>query len=149
MLLILVLTFGSSSVMPFVTPGSTGFGIGPRKDPALFAANLATRMVWFLRPDVFPWENDAGMVLRVTEMTKKIEHKGINNRLLRELGWVQVRGNRPNPRNSELSLWQREELLGLRNELLGLRKKPADFIAHVFGSCDSVWLERCSGRRSR
>jgi hypothetical protein len=143
-LLMLVLTYGSSSVTPFVAIGGKGFEVGGRKDPAQFAANLATRMLWFLRPKAFPWEADEGMVLRVSEMTKKIEHKGVNNRLLREIGWVQDHGSRPNPRNSELSLRPREELLQLRKELLSLRKKPESFIAHVFRSCDSVWVERCS-----
>jgi hypothetical protein len=84
------------------------------------------------------------MVLRISEMTKKIEHKGVNNRLLRELGWVQVRGRRPNPRNSELDLRPVDELLELRAELLSLLGDPAGFIARVFHSHDSAWVERCS-----
>lgn len=44
-----------------------------------------------------------------------------------------------------MSLRPTEELLSLRRELLSLRKKPADFIAQVLGSHDSVWVERCSG----
>ena len=58
---------------------------------------------------------------------------------------MKVRGNRPTPRNTEMSLRPVEELLSLRRELLSLRKKPADFIARVFGSHDSVWVERCLG----
>ena len=77
-------------------------------------------------------------------MTKKIEHKGVTNRLLCEMGWVQVRGSRDNPRNSDLSLRPVEELLELRAELLSLRKDLARFIAQVFHSDDSVWVERCS-----
>jgi hypothetical protein len=143
-LLMLVVTMGTSSVTPFVATGGKGFEVGRRKDPKQFAANLATRMLWFLRPKAFPWEVDDGMVLRIAEMTKKIEHKGVNNRFLRELGWVQVHGSRPNPRNSEMSLRPANELLQLRRELLSLRKKPEAFIARVFHSQDSVWVERCS-----
>jgi hypothetical protein len=143
-LLMLVLTFRSSSVTPAVGGKAAGFEVGPHKDPGLFAANLATRMLWFLRPEAFPWDQDEGMVLRISEMTKKIEHKGVNNRLLRELGWVQVRGRRPNPRNSELDLRPVDELLELRAELLSLLGDPAGFIARVFHSHDSAWVERCS-----
>lgn len=142
-LLMLVITYGSSSVTPSVSKSGKGFELTKRKDPAQFSANLATRMLWFLRPNEFPWEADDGMVLRISEMTKKLEHKGVNNRFLREVGWVKVQGSRPNPRNSELSL-RREELLCLRKELLSLRKNAADFIGRVFQSQDSVWVERCS-----
>jgi len=143
-LLMLVVTMGTSSVTPSVAVGGKGFEAGQRKDPKQFAANLATRMLWFLRPKSFPWEVDNGVVLRVSEMTKKIEHKGVNNRFLRELGWVQVHGSRPNPRNSEMTLRPASELLELRKELLSLRKNPTAFIARVFHSQDSVWVERCS-----
>jgi hypothetical protein len=144
-LLMLVLTFSASSVTPTVPAKSTHFEAGPRKDPLLFAASMITRMLWFLHPEAFPWEEDDGMVLRVSEMTKKIEHKGVTNRLLREMGWVQDHGKRSNPRNSDLSLRPVDELLKLRTELLSLRKDPAGFVAQVFHSHDSVWLERCSG----
>jgi hypothetical protein len=143
-LLMLVLTFSSSSVTPTVVVNGSGFEAGPRKDAAQFAANLVTRMLWFLRPRAFPWDQDDGMVLRISEMTKKIEHKGVGNRFLRELGWVQVQGNRPNPRNSELQLRPEGELLRLRSELLSLRKDAVGFIACVFRSRDEVWVERCS-----
>ena len=144
-LLMLVLTFSASSVTPTVPAKSHHFEAGPRKDPALFAASMVTRMLWFLHPEAFPWEQDEGTVLRVSEMTKKIEHKGVTNRLLRELGWVQDRGGRDNPRNTDLSLRPVDELLKLRAELLSLRRDPAGFVAQVFRSHDGVWLERCSG----
>lgn len=144
-LLMLVLTLSASSITPTVAAKSHHFEGGARKDPGLFAASMVTRMLWFLHPEAFPWEQDDGMVLRVSEMTKKIEHKGVNNRLLRELGWVQDHGRRDNPRNSDLSLRPVDELLKLRAELLSLRKDPAGFVAQVFRSHDSVWLERCSG----
>lgn len=144
-LLMLVLTFSASSVTPTVAARSHHFEAGARKDPGLFAASMVTRMLWFLHPEAFPWERDDGMVLCVSEMTKKIEHKGVNNRLLRELGWVQDRSRRENPRNSDLSLRPVDELLKLRADLLSLRKDPAGFVARVFRSRDSVWLERCSG----
>ncbi|KFY92195.1 hypothetical protein V500_04256 [Pseudogymnoascus sp. VKM F-4518 (FW-2643)] len=78
-LLIIVVTLSSCSVTPWVAPNAKGF---ERKDPAQFAANLATRMLWFLRPNAFPWDKDEGVVLRITEMTKNTEHKGVNNQLM-------------------------------------------------------------------
>jgi hypothetical protein len=143
-LLMMVVTLSSCSVTPWVATNGKGFEVGERKDPAQFAANLATRMLWFLRPTAFPWDKDEGVVLRISEMTKKIEHKGVNNRFMRATGWVQVQGSRPNPRNSEMSLRGEEELLRLRKELLSLRKRPEDFIGRVFGSYDEAWVERCS-----
>lgn len=65
--------------------------------------------------------------------------------MLRELGWVQVaRGNRDSPRNSDLELQRREELLRRRRELIGLRNNAVGFIRSVFRSYDSIWIERCS-----
>ena len=144
-LLMLVLTFSSSSITPTVAAKSKHFEAGARKDPTIFAASMVTRMLWFLHPEAFPWEQDDGTVLQVSEMTKKIEHKGVTNRLLREMGWVQDHGRRDNPRNSDLSLRPVDELLKLRAELLSLRRDPAGFIAQVFHSHDSVWVERCTG----
>jgi hypothetical protein len=71
-MLMLVLTIASSSVTPTVLPKAREFSAGPKKDSSIFAANLVTRMLWFFRPECFPWEPDAGVVLRVSEMTKKI-----------------------------------------------------------------------------
>jgi hypothetical protein len=72
-MLMLVMTLASSSVTPAVAPEARAFGVGKkRKDSASFAANLVTRMLWFLCRDKFPWDKDVGTVLRVSEMTKKI-----------------------------------------------------------------------------
>jgi hypothetical protein len=144
LLLMLVLTFSASSVTPTVGQTSGGFEGGPHKQPGIFAANLVTRMLWFLHPKSFPWEEDDGMVLRVSEMTKKIEHKGVNNRLLREMGWIISSGGRKYPRNSEIRLRPVEELMRLRKELLQLRGDAVRFIEVVFRSSDRVWVERCS-----
>lgn len=72
LMLMMVLTLSSSSVTPSVRPGSHEFKAGKRKEPAIFAATMVTRMLWFLRPEDFPWEEDRHSVLRVPEMTKKI-----------------------------------------------------------------------------
>jgi len=144
LMLMIALTLASSSETPWVPPKSNQFEVGPRKDARLLAANLVTRMLWFLRPQDFPWDKDDGQVLRVSEMTKKVEHKGVNNRVLRELGWVVVvRGTRDSPRNSDVELQKAEELLWMRKELLGLRKDATRFIGRVFHSQDSIWVERC------
>ena len=65
--------------------------------------------------------------------------------MLRELGWVQVKGNRDSPRNSDLELAPQRELLVLRKELMRLMKKDAaGFIGRIFHSQDEVWIDRCS-----
>ena len=99
-------------------PGQHEFVVGPAKDASSFAANLATCMLWFLHPDHFTTTAGEGRVLSIAEMTKKMEHNGVNNRFLRELGWVRAgQGNRDAPRNSELALLPTEELLLWRQEL--------------------------------
>jgi hypothetical protein len=73
LLLMIVLTVAASSVTPEVPPKSRGFtAAAKKKEPGLVAANLVTRMLWFLRPNKFPWKDDSGKVLHVPEMTKKI-----------------------------------------------------------------------------
>lgn len=73
LMLILTLTITASSATPEVQPNSKAFSVaGRRRDTTLLAANMVTRMLWFLRPDAFPWDKDDGKVLRVSEMTKKI-----------------------------------------------------------------------------
>jgi hypothetical protein len=73
------------------------------------------------------------------------EHKGISNRLLRELGWIKVvRGNRDTPRNSEVSLQDQERLQHRRRELLSLRNDAQGFIGLIFRSHDTIWVERCA-----
>jgi hypothetical protein len=104
----------------------------------------ATRMLWFLRPEAFLWEKGYGMVLQISEMTKKFEHKGVNNRLLREMRRVEVTGQREYPCNCDLKLWGEAELLKLREKLLRLLRDPGRFIARVFRSEDEIWVERCS-----
>lgn len=73
LMLILTVTMASCSVTPHVAQDKQGFGAATqRKDPALLAANMVTRMLWYLRPQAFPWGQDERGVLRVQEMTKKI-----------------------------------------------------------------------------
>jgi hypothetical protein len=84
-------------------------------------------------------------VERTPQLTGDIsEHKGISNRLLRKLGWIKViRGNRDTPRNSEVSLQDREQLLRYRRELMSLRHDAVGFIGLVLRSHDRIWVERC------
>lgn len=145
LLLMIVLTLASCSVTPMVPAGQTEFASGTRRDPGSFAASLATRMLWYFRPEHFPWDVDQNGVLRVSEMTKKLEHKGVNNRLLRKIGWVQVIcGNRDTPRNTDLALQDLGKLLKMRRELVSLLKDAPGFIRMVFQSNDHVWVDRCS-----
>ena len=82
LLLILVLTIVSSFATPTVLSSKHEFEIGALKNASSFVANLATRILWFLRPNHFTIVGSNSTVLSIIEMTKKIEHKGINNRFL-------------------------------------------------------------------
>ncbi|GKU14896.1 unnamed protein product, partial [Fusarium langsethiae] len=73
LMLILTLAVAASSATPEIQPNTRVFSAAVRRrDPAMLAANMVTRMLWFLRPKAFPWDKDDGPVLRVSEMTKKI-----------------------------------------------------------------------------
>lgn len=79
------------------------------------------------------------------EVLISIEHKGVSNRLLRELRWVQVvQGNRDSPRNSDVVLQSREELMRRRQELMSLRNDAVGFIGLVFRSYNTIWIKRYS-----
>ena len=79
LLLMLVLTMASSFTTPTVLPSKHEFEVGTSKNASLFAANLVTRMLWFLCPNHFITAGSNSTVLSITKMTKKMEHKGINN----------------------------------------------------------------------
>ena len=89
------------------------FDVGKRKDDKVFAANLVTRVLWYLKSNEFLWSSgEEGSIMSIPEMTKKIEHKGVNNRLLMKLGWIEaIRGSRKNPRNSDMVLADRSKLI--------------------------------------
>lgn len=72
LMLMLVLTIAASTETPEIKLKERSFSVGKRKDPALLAANMVTRMLWFLQPEAFPWEKNKGEVLRVSEMVKKL-----------------------------------------------------------------------------
>ena len=82
LLLILVLTIASSSTTPTMLPSKHEFEVGTSKNASSFIANLATRILWFLRPNHFTIAGSNSTVLSITKMTKKIEHKDINNQFL-------------------------------------------------------------------
>lgn len=71
-LLMIVLTFASSTVTPTLPMRGSHFVGGPRKDPRFLAVALATRMLWFLHRQDFPWYVDDHAALGVPEMTKKM-----------------------------------------------------------------------------
>ena len=121
LLLMLVLTMVLFFATPTVLPGKYEFEVGTSKNASSFAANLATRILWFLRLDHFTTAGSNSTILSIIEITKKMEYKGINNRFLRELGWVRViYRKRDAPRNSDLTLLSIEELLQWRGKLLSL-----------------------------
>jgi hypothetical protein len=73
-MLMLALTMAASSETPEVTPSGQGFTAAiKKKDPKLLAANLITRMLWYLQPNSFPWKEDlSSAVMGIPEMTKKM-----------------------------------------------------------------------------
>jgi hypothetical protein len=55
-MLMLTLTVCASSATPRVLSDQSGFSVAERpQDPAILAANMVTRMMWFLRPEEFSW----------------------------------------------------------------------------------------------
>ncbi|KAK1613482.1 hypothetical protein BDP81DRAFT_412077 [Colletotrichum phormii] len=136
----IVLTVCSSSETPEVAPGARTFSAAPkRKSPAQLALVMVTRIIWFLYPASFPWAKSAsGTAYDIAKITKKIEHKGCSNRMLRELGWVTSKSQRDSPQNTDLQLRPRDELLVLFRELRAAIKRPDDFISMVFHSQDKI-----------
>lgn len=73
LMMMLTLTIAASTVTPQVAQGKQGFSAAAkRKEPELLAANMVTRMMWYMQPQLFPWDKDERGILRVSEMTKKI-----------------------------------------------------------------------------
>jgi hypothetical protein len=79
-------------------------------------------------------------------LTYRVEHKKINNRFLRVLGWVVVvRNRRPNPRFDELALAPEDVLLRRYRTLKTAMNRPGQFLFLVFCDRVSIWEKRCSG----
>ncbi|KLP14862.1 Uncharacterized protein LW94_6637 [Fusarium fujikuroi] len=72
LLLMIVLTFTSSTDIPKLPQNKNNFEPGPGRNRQLLALTLMTRMLWFLYPQYFPWDRDDGMVLRIPEMMKRM-----------------------------------------------------------------------------
>ena len=74
---------------------------------------------------------------------KYIEYKGVNNRLLRDIGWVEVvNGNRDSPRNSDVALRSSDELLQTRKELLSLQRMQQDlFVRYSVVTIVFGWID--------
>lgn len=67
--------------------------------------------------------------------------------MLEKIGWL-VRKSpgraRAHPRPEEMQLSSEQKLLGMYQDLMGRRKRPEAFIARVFQSQDTIWVDRCS-----
>lgn len=68
----IVLTFTSSTASPTLPRNKDNFEPGPRRNRHLLAVTLMTKMLWFLYPECFPWDDDNGMILRIPEMMKSM-----------------------------------------------------------------------------
>ncbi|KAG6094934.1 hypothetical protein E4U14_008369 [Claviceps sp. LM454 group G7] len=165
LMLMLILTICASTETPQVLPETREFSVSTdnrHRDKAQLALVMATRMLWFLFPNEFSWTEDPWVnALSVKEMTKKIgtcttrltggwieanvtsEHKGTNNRILRQLGWVRSRGSRATPRNTDMTIESDVILMQRKIDLVEAMSRPADFIAMVFMTQDETWVHRC------
>lgn len=149
LLFILVIAFSASDKTPTLQGEDTTFTTNEntkRKNQSQFAANMATRMLWHLHPEQFPWDRNDNKVLRVAEMVKKMEHKGVNNRMLCQMGWLRRTdtSQRLNPRMDEVTLRHKEDLFRYRNDLLSATSEPTVFFARIFGDNKPRWEIRCS-----
>ncbi len=167
LMLMLVLTICSSSERLDVQEGDRHFSVSTKpNNPAVLAACLVTRMLWFLRPEAFPWQRDEAQVLRVPDMVKKIGTSGLegvkrrgvtpanvlwmiehigNLRILEQVGWLRrVKGTRKTPRMNEVALQHDNILSQQRTGLMLLMKEPDRFIEAVLGCRDRIWVDRCS-----
>ena len=74
------------------------------------------------------------------------EHKGVSNRLLCALGWVQINEGckRSNPWNSDIKLRSDELLWDRYKELVSLQNNAATFLKCVFHTSDNIWVDRCN-----
>ncbi len=72
LIILLALTMASSTETPQAKGKKQGFCTGKRKDPDILAANMVTRMLWYLQPSKFPWTKDDRGILCIKEMTKKV-----------------------------------------------------------------------------
>ncbi|KAG5912635.1 hypothetical protein E4U61_000299, partial [Claviceps capensis] len=165
LMLMLILTICSSTETPQVLPQTRQFSAltdAKHRDKAQLALVMATRMLWYLFPEEFPWTEDRQLhAFDIKEMTKKIgmyttrltggwieanmtsEHKGTNNRVIRDLGWVTVRGSRDTPRNTEMTIQPDGILTQRKIDLVEAMSRPADFLAMIFRTQDEIWVHRC------
>ncbi|EHA56058.1 hypothetical protein MGG_15976 [Pyricularia oryzae 70-15] len=131
----------------FADKGDQKFTVAPkRKDPAQLALVMVTKMMWQFFPSKFTWTKDPNKAAHnVPEITKKIEHKGCNNRMLCQLGWTTFKPDikRENPRTGDIIIQPRKELEERLRRLTKARNRPEDFIAIVFSSNDPIWVDRC------
>ncbi|KAK3177773.1 hypothetical protein K4F52_009471 [Lecanicillium sp. MT-2017a] len=90
LMLMIAVTCGSSTETPGVDDKVSledqKMTVVEHKEPKQLTAALVTRMLWYLKPDEFPWVKDNGMVLRIPEMTQKIGKKKAVTRLASQPG---------------------------------------------------------------
>lgn len=146
LMLMIVLTISSSTETPKVAASSRRItAAARRKDPGQLALVMALRMCWHLYRSYFPWtKGTGGTAYDVSEMTKKIEHKGCNNRMLIALGWVVSTTSRDSPRNTDVRLRPAAELAEDFELLKAAMERPKEFIAIVYRDEDDAWVDRCA-----
>jgi len=73
LMLMLALTFAACTTTPSIEMGETEFRPAQRqRDADMLAATMVTRMLWFMRPKEFPWEEEMRGVLPIKKITPKI-----------------------------------------------------------------------------
>ncbi|KAG6286477.1 hypothetical protein E4U45_008439 [Claviceps purpurea] len=146
LMLMLVLTLAASSKTPRFNSKKSQFEAAPKdKDPEKYAATLVMRMLWFVFDSEFSEIQGVNGRLPISDMMDKTVYYYSNNWMLVGLGWVSATTRRPSLPMDDCIMHSVGQLNNRRETLEGLRQSdPKGFIAEVFRSHDSVWVERCA-----
>lgn len=83
LMLMYTLILASCSVM--LTVVDERFDVGKRKDGKMFAANLVMRMLWYLKPDDFPWSSAGDLRARLDLITLESAEAALGQRRCKHL----------------------------------------------------------------
>ncbi|KAG6290096.1 hypothetical protein E4U09_004606 [Claviceps aff. purpurea] len=174
LLLLLVLTLSASTTTPWMIARGTemmemqtkGFDLSKRrKEPPRFAAVLATKMVWFLQPEVFfppkillvkknnKDKTDKNVMSSTHDMKERLEQYKVSYWTLIALNWIEAKPGRPDPRMAnhkrppklkDQDFTLRQDLPQQWENLNRLRQEDSRrFLATVFGNERYDWAMLC------
>ncbi|KAG6290097.1 hypothetical protein E4U09_004607 [Claviceps aff. purpurea] len=173
LLLLLVLTLSASTTTPWMIARGTemmemqtkGFDLSKcRKKQPRFAAVLATKMVWFLQPEVFfppkillvkKNKKDKNVMSSTQDMKELLEQYKVSYWTLIALNWIEAKPGRPDPRMTDPKrppilqdedFTLRQHLREQWENLDRLRQEDSRrFLATVFGNERYDWATLCNG----